>query len=50
MLFNDPSGELSSEVKQSSRPLPAVPQRTDLESVKIRAGLAAELVELLRIK
>lgn len=42
-------GESSSEIKQSSRPLPAVPQRTDLESVKIRAGLAAELLELLRI-
>ena len=48
MLFNDPIGELSSETKESSPPV--VPQRTDLEPVKIRAGLAAELVELLRIK
>lgn len=50
MLFNDPTGESSSEIKQSSHPPPAVPQRTDLESVKIGAGLAAELLELLRIK
>ena len=50
MLFNDTTGESSSEIKESCRPLPAVPQRTDLESVKIRTGLAAELLELLRIK
>lgn len=50
MLFHDPTVESSSEIKDSSRPLPAVPQRTDLEPVKIRAGLAAELLELLRIK
>jgi len=50
MLFNDPTGESSSEIKESSPPLPAVPQRTDLEPVKIRAGIAAELLELLRIK
>ena len=50
MLFNDTAGESSSEIKESSSHLPAVPQRTDLEPVKIRAGLAAELLELLRIK
>ncbi|KAJ7376049.1 hypothetical protein OS493_037155 [Desmophyllum pertusum] len=43
------TGESSSEDRGCTPPLPVVPQRTDLEPVKIRAGLAAELLELLRI-
>ncbi|PFX13890.1 NCK-interacting protein with SH3 domain [Stylophora pistillata] len=35
---------------RESTPAPAVPQRTDLEPVKIRPGIAAELLELLRMK
>ena len=45
-----PVGESSSEVKEYSPSHPDVPKRTHLEPVKIRAGLAAELLELLRIK
>ena len=29
---------------------PAIPDRTDLQPVKVRAGVAVELLELLRIK
>ena len=35
---------------QSASSVPPVPQRNDLAPVKVRAGLAAELLELLRIK
>ena len=44
------SGETSYQERQSTPPAPAVPPRSDLEPVKVRAGLAAELLELLRIK
>ena len=40
----------SSGEGQSTSSVPPVPQRNDLVPVKVRAGLAAELLELLRIK
>ena len=44
-LESQPGGE-----GQSASSVPPVPQRNDLAPVKVRAGLAAELLELLRIK
>ncbi|XP_068714578.1 NCK-interacting protein with SH3 domain-like isoform X1 [Montipora foliosa] len=38
-----------SEENQPSPSVPAIPQRTDLQPVKVRTGLAVELLELLRI-
>lgn len=35
---------------RESTPPPAIPERPDLESVTIRPGIAAELLELLRMK
>ncbi|KAL9960757.1 hypothetical protein ACROYT_G034256 [Oculina patagonica] len=46
---NETKGEVSSEDRRSTPPVPVVPQRTDLEPVQIRPGIAAELLELLRI-
>lgn len=38
------------EDNQPPAPAPAVPDRTDLQPVKVRTGVAVELLELLRIK
>ena len=44
------SAEISDKEHFVTPSLPAIPERADLEPVKVRAGLAAELLELLRIK
>ncbi|XP_022808498.1 NCK-interacting protein with SH3 domain-like [Stylophora pistillata] len=45
-----PTTSASTQDSAVPTPAPAVPQRTDLEPVKIRPGIAAELLELLRMK
>lgn len=46
MFFLD---QVPAKVRESTPP-PAIPERPDLESVTIRPGIAAELLELLRMK
>ena len=41
--------QVPSKARESTPP-PAIPERPDLESVTIRPGIAAELLELLRMK
>lgn len=43
------TGSVSVEDNQPPASAPAVPDRTDLQPVKVRAGVAVELLELLRI-
>lgn len=49
-FFYFDTGSVSVEDNQPPAPAPAVPDRTDLQPVKVRAGVAVELLELLRIK
>lgn len=49
-FFHFDTGSVSVEDNQPPAAAPAVPDRTDLQPVKVRAGVAVELLELLRIK